>query len=333
LHHLIKKKMRFHRSLLFGLLAAAPGYTQNGSVASPAMGFAFDANASAIRPLRGVPGASLLGDPIDSGFAISLAAVSPRQDFALAVSSSDSRLRLIALTVTNAGSLPDAALTAPDRIVFSPSGSAALLWQNGRLQAVSGLPDHAAVRDIDLSALTPAPSAMAVSDDGALIALSGDTSAWIMNDSGTSFQLALPGSTSALSFGLNNHDLIAASATGDIHVVRHPGADSDYRLIHAADEHTTGAIASRFSADGSRVFIVTADGNASTIAIDSGAVAAISCGCRATALDPLNSRDLFRLTAAGQSVLMLFDGSGDAGPKVWFVPPDRGVRESEGSVQ
>src|SRR5262249_33498898 len=127
--------------------------------------------------------------------------------------------------------------------------------------------------------------------------------------------------------------LVAVSTMGDVHVVRHPGADSAYRLIHAADEQTAGAIAARFSADGSRAFVVNAGGNATAIAIETGAVAAISCGCRATDLDPLHSRDLFRLTSAGQSVLMLFDGSGDAGPKVWFVPPDRGARESEGSVQ
>jgi hypothetical protein len=333
LHHLIKKKMRFHLSLLFGLLAAAPGYTQNASVAAPAMGFAFDANAAAIRPLRGIPGASLLGDPVDSGFAISLAAISPRQDFALAVSSADSHLRMVPLAGGNAASLPDAVLQTPDRILFSPSGSAALLWQNGQLQTLSGLPDHTTVSDVDVSALPTAPSAIAVSDDGTLIAISGNASAWILKNSGVAFQLALPGDTSAISFGINSHDLVAVSATGDVHVVRQPGADSDYRLIHAADEQTAGAIAARFSADGSRVFIVNADGNATTIAIETGAVATISCGCRATALDPLNSRNLFRLTAAGHSVLMLFDGSGDAGPKVWFVPPDRGARESEGSVQ
>lgn len=325
--------MRFHRSLLFGLLAAAPGYSQNGSVAAPAMGYAFDANAAAIRPLRGIPGASLLGDPLDPGFAISLAAISPRQNFALAVSSTDSRLRLVPLSGGNAGSLPDSALTAPDRIFFSPSGSAALLLQNGRLQALSGLPDHAAVREIDLSSLTATPSAVAVSDDGALVALAGEGSAWAVDAGGSSFQLALPGVTAALSFGINSHDLIAVSGTGDVHVVRHPGSDSDYRLIHAADEQTAGAIAARFSADGARAFLVSADGTAAAITVDTGAVATISCGCRATSLDPLNSRDLFRLTSAGQSVLMLFDGSGDAGPKVWFVPPDRGGRESEGSVQ
>jgi hypothetical protein len=203
------------------------------------------------------------------------------------------------------------------------------------MQALWGLPDRAAVRDIDLSALSPAPAALAVSDDGALVAIAGPEAVWAIDTEGSSFQLALPGSTVALSFRGGSHDLVAVSSTGDVHLVRRPGPDPEYRLIYAGDPATAAPVAAQFSASGSHAYIVTEGGRISTIEISTGASSSISCRCRATTLEPMNSRNLFRLTSpgqTGQSVLMLFDAAGSE-PTVWFVPPALAPREAEGSVQ
>jgi len=327
--------MRLHFWLLSGLSIAGAGFAQNGSVATPVIGFAFDGSAAAIRPIRGIPGAALLGEPVDAGFAAAHASISPRQNFALAAAADDSRLRLVPLAPgVDAATLPEGVIRGPHQIRFSPAGSAALLQGSGRMQALSGLPDHAAVREIDLSALSPAPAAMAVSDDGALVALAGSGAVWAVDTDGAAFQLALPGSTAALSFRSGSHDLLAVSSTGDVHLVRRPGPDPEYRLINAADAATAAPVAAQFSATGSHAYIVNEVGQVSTIEISTGAGSSISCRCRATALEPMNSRNLFRLTSpgqGGQSVLMLFDAAGGE-PSVWFVPPAL-ARETEGSVQ
>ena len=328
--------MRLHRWLLSGLSIAGAGFAQNGSVSTPMIGFAYDGPAAAIRPIRGIPGAALLGEPLDTGFAAAQAAISPHQDFALASAADDSRLRIVPLAAgVDASALPESILPGPHQIRFSPAGTAALIQASGRMQALSGLPDHARVRDIDLSALSPAPDALAVSDDGALVVVAGSGAVWAVDSEGATVQLALPGSTAALSFRAGSRDLLAVSSTGDVHLVRRPGPDPEYRLIYAADAATAAPVAAQFSTSGSHAYIVNEGGQISTIEISTGARSSISCRCRATALEPMNSRNLFRLTTPGQSgqaVLMLFDAAGGEA-NVWFVPPALAPREAEGSVQ
>jgi hypothetical protein len=324
--------MLFQRTLIFGLLACVPGPAQSGSVSAPMMGYAFDGTAAAIRPIRGIPGASLLGEPLETGFPVAMASIAPRQDFALALAAGESRLRLLRFPDNPAGDpLPEGTLAAPSRIRFSPSGNAALLFQeSGRLQGISGLPNHPVVREIDLTSLSNSPNAMAVSDDGSLVAIAGAGAVWVMTLDGSAAQLALPGSAATLAFRRDSHDLLSISAQGDVHLVRNADTEPDYRLIYAADAETAGSVGGQFSADGSRVFTVNQAGHIAAIEIATGSLRTVSCGCRATSLDALSSRGLYRLTAAGESVLMLFDGSD--GAAVWFVPP--GIpAETAGGVQ
>lgn len=324
--------MRFHRSLLFGLLACLPGAAQRNTVTAPLMGYAFDASSGAIRPMRGIPGAALLGDPLDLGFPLSTAAISPRHDFALVAPAGDSLLRLVPLgEAVEMAALPASVMTSPSRIRFSPTGSAALLFQTpGRLQAIAGLPARAAVRDIDLSGLTSNPSALAISDDGSLVALSGGGAVWTVDSGANAVQLALPASTASLSFHRASYDLLAVSTEGDVYVVRNAGSDREVHLLYAADERTAAPVAAQFSDAGSWVYTVNVSGTIAAIEAATGAARMISCDCRPTSLDLLNQRGLYRLTAAGQSVLRIFDSAGNG--SVWFVPPDR-VRETERGEQ
>lgn len=339
MHRLTKMNMRFPGSLLSTLLIAVPSFAQSGSVATPIVGYAFDTTASTIRPIQGVPGAALLGDPFDTGFPIAMAAISPRQNFALAVAADGSGLRAVPLGAgVDAGALPETSLPTPDLIRFSSSGSAALLFQTpGRLQALSGLPAHGTVREIDLSMLSALPTATAVSDDGELVVIAGSGAVWVVNTKGVFAQLALPGSTAALAFRAGSHDLMAVSMDGEVHLVRRPGTNPEYRLIYAAGEQTAAPIGAQFSAGGSHAYVANESGNITAIDMETGAMNSISCHCHASSLDPLNSRNLFRLTspgqtAAGKSVLMLFDGS-SSDARVWFVPPGDNSREAEGRVQ
>src|SRR5690348_1682440 len=125
----------FYSSFLIGALAIS-GSAQDASVATPALGFAFDANLGAIRAIRGIPGAALIADAIGAGSTLQSAAIAPGRGFALATSA-DSPLRLLRLETGETQTLEDV-MSSPGRIVFSPSGDTALLFDDsGRLQIVT----------------------------------------------------------------------------------------------------------------------------------------------------------------------------------------------------
>src|SRR5438552_1897232 len=54
----------------------------------PVIGYVFDATMQAIRPINGIPGSSVLGEPLTLPFPVAAAAFSPLGDFALAISDS-----------------------------------------------------------------------------------------------------------------------------------------------------------------------------------------------------------------------------------------------------
>jgi hypothetical protein len=303
-----------------------PAGAQNASVANPGLGFVYDPSAQAVRAIRGIPGAALIDDAVDAGFAITSAALSPGHDFALAVAAGDSQLRLVRFAGMRVRTL-DGAMASPDRIVFSPGGFSALLYSNsGRLQLVTGLPDGPAISDLDASIANPA--AMAVSDDGAFTVLSGGSAVRLLSSDGTASTLALPGAT-ALAFRRNSHDLLAAAGS-EIYLVHNPGPNPDYRLVYSG-EQSDGPVAIQFSWDGARAWTAADSGALAQVELDSGRRTAIPCACRAAALEPMAARNVFRLTPAGDSPVMLLDASG-AEPRVLFVPGGRTSRE-DGSNQ
>src|SRR5205814_10136245 len=93
------------RSLVLACLIIVPGsaclYGQQSSIGGPSSGFAFDQSARVLRQIRGIPGASTLGEPVDFGLSLAAAYVSPRLDSALVVAA-DGTLHLFRL----AGGVP-----------------------------------------------------------------------------------------------------------------------------------------------------------------------------------------------------------------------------------
>jgi hypothetical protein len=284
----------------------------------------YEAKPGVIRPIHGIPGAALLGDSLDPGFAFTSAFVSPAQNFAVVTPEGDSHLRLVEF---EAGGVRvktlDGAISAPDRIVFSPTGRAALLHSNdGRLQMLTGLPHNPVAKDLDSSALAAAPTIMAATDDGALAVLSGGTEGAgpvLLRSDGSASQLALPDSTVSVSFRRNSHDLAAATSSGDVYLVAHPESDPDYRIVYAAAGENADVIAAQFSADGTQILVAASSGALEAIELKTGNSTAVSCACRPSMLEPMQTRNVFRLTGGAGSPVMLLDASGPE-PRVWFVP-------------
>src|SRR5262249_33832477 len=115
--------MRFRLTCLFTVMGALAS-AQPGGVAGPSAGYVFAPDAKTVRQVRGIPGAAMLGDPVDFGMPITRAEISARGDFAATIAA-DGMLHLFRLANGTAKEVKaDHAMTAADRIVFSPSGTA-----------------------------------------------------------------------------------------------------------------------------------------------------------------------------------------------------------------
>jgi hypothetical protein len=325
--------------LLFGSLI--PAGAQPG-IAIPALGFVFDASLGGIRPIRGIVGAAILGSPLNSGSALESAAISPGQDFALAVSAEDHGVRIVRFQddgprdVRSASVLPlPSGMSSPDRMVFSPSGSAAVLYRqdSSRMQILTGLPDTPVVRDLSIAGLN-SPAALAINDDGNLALVAGQDSdpSWMVGPDGNFIPLALPGSTMAVAFRRGSHDLLSVTRAGDLYLARDVGTVPAFLRIYAGGATASEPVAVQFSFDGAISYMIGANGTIIAVELATGSIQTISCGCKPAALEPLRPGTMFRLTAVSSLPLMLFDASaGDL--HIWFVPPDPAPAKSPESNQ
>jgi hypothetical protein len=323
--------------LLFGSLV--PAGAQPG-IGIPSLGFAFDASLGAIRPILGIAGAAILGSPLHSGSALESAAISPHQDFALAVSAGDHGVSIIRLQdagtrhVRSASVLPlTSGMSSPDRMVFSPSGSAAIFYRqdSNRVQILTGLPDTPVIRDLSTPGLNP-PAAVAITDDGnlALLASQDSDPSWTVGPDGNFIPLALPGSTMAVAFRRGSHDLLSVTRAGDLFWAPDVDTVPVFRQIYAGG--VSDPVAVQFSFDGAVSYAIGANGTIIAVQLATGSSQTISCGCRPTGLEPLRSGTMFRLNTISSVPLMLFDASA-GGLQVWFVPPDPAPAKSPESNQ
>ena len=308
--------MRLSSFLVFiSILQSAAAQTR---LATPALGYVYDPSLGAVRAIRGVPGAALLADVVDTGLELTSAEISPSQDFAVAVSASDRRVRVIRWLDGQAPSvtLVGGAMESPDRQIFSPSGSAVVLQEgnSGRLQVITGLPESAVLQEIP----STASGAIAIADNGA-IALAGDDGVRIVNPDLISFVLPFPASIRTLAFSREGRDLAAITSSGDLYVARNIAAGVDIRSVSYNSPRLEKAVAIRFSLDGSSAYVADASGRLASIVFESGDTTGVSCQCAPTALQPLGRPGLLRLTAISDQPLFLFDTSIDR-PRVWFVP-------------
>jgi hypothetical protein len=209
-------------------------------------------------------------------------------------------------------------------MVFSPSGSAAILYRqdSSRIQILTGLPDTPVIRDLSTAGLN-SPAALAITDDGTLALVAGQDSdpSWTVGPDGNFTPLALPGSTTAVAFRRGSHDLLSATSTGDLYLARDIDTLPAFGRIFAGGDTPSVPVAVQFSLDGATSYAIGANGTVIAVEPATGSSRTISCGCKPAALEPLRPGTMFRLTAVSSRPLMLFDASaGDL--HVWFVPPD-----------
>jgi WD40 repeat protein len=333
-------------SILLGVLLLPcflSGQQNPGSLGPPTLGFLFDAGSHALRPLVGIPGASLLGAPLKTGPELVDVAISPRQNYFLAVADDSRQLKLLQLSPGGfSATSVDGALLAADRIFFSPTGTAAAVYRStdGILQIISGLPSSPLVRgEIPLAGATSPLISAAVADDGdvALVATaSGESGSLflVVASSGTLRPIPVSGPVSAVAFRSQTHDAIAASSSqNQIFLLQNVTGDGQFQIIASADEGISKPIAVEFSNDGRKAFVANSDaGKIIMLDISGGQSLSISCGCTPTGLYRLNGNAVFRLTDSFQDPLLLFDGDASP-PRIVFVPPDSTQKHPQGGDQ
>jgi len=307
--------------LRFSLILLASGLVlgQPSQMSGPMAGYIFDHAAGQLRPILGMPGAALIGDPLELGFDATAATVAPRQDTAFVAAGDRTflfRLRAGAATEIIVNGLT----SAPERVVFSPTGTAAALYARGSMQMIAGLPDSPAIAgSLDVSA-AGVPDALALSDDATTVLLSSGGSVTLFRSGASVGQLTQTAGSALLAFAPGRLDAAVADLSGaGLVLFRDLSGAAQPQILAAPDDSIRSGSALAFSADGQRLLLASSAGHSVTaFDLSGGGRNVIACSCSPTALAPLGN--VFRLNEAGSGPVWLLDDQPGAG-RIVFVPP------------
>jgi len=321
---MLPKMMRRLNILAAGLLGAASAFAQVGA---PQLGWVSD--GTRIRPVYGIPAAAAVGAPIPTDRDFSQFAASPAGNYVL-VSAADTGT--VSIYTTEHGLVPLAgAGNAPDSVILSPRGSAAVLWFSSlnssanQLQVVTGLPDAPVIRQLDAAFLGSAPVALAISDDGAWVAGAWTSGVYAVGPDGQVNGLPVKSAT-ALGFFQGTYNLAAGGPSG-LQMVT--GIDSFAvvsNLLISADS-SLQPVAVAATSDNRTLVLADQSGSVTTVDVASGAATPSDCGCQPLGLFGMG-RAAFRLTGLESGAFKLFDTSGNA---IFFVPLE--LTATEGAAQ
>ena len=319
--------MRLLPSLICIVLVAGTAGAQSAIVGGPSLGFTPDNAGAAIRPILGIPGASLLGQRLTLETNIHGVVVSPKQDYALAVRNDDEQLIVLDLRtgiVANvAGANPGA-----DVAGISPTGSTAAVYdhESRLVQVIGRLPDASDVlHQFDASQIPGLAASLAVSDDGTIALMkfveAESPTLWLMDSSGASWPVSSDRPSAAAFFPNSSDAIVTDDASQSAFLILDPlGAGTRIPLLSAEDGITAFAgIAT--SEDGRRVFFADASsGNIAIVDLETRRPEILSCQCRVTGLHRLKGRSVFRLTDVSSEPIMVLDASGTE-PQIVLIPP------------
>lgn len=288
-------------------------------VEAPVLAYIWDAAAAELRPVWGSVGSATVGDPIETGLAVSAAAVSPRQDYIL-VLAGDGRAAVLFDPKTRAARPLAGVRAGASRIALSPDGSAAALCFDGlgSIQIIAGLPSTPGEPvEMHLAELAAPLRHLAVSDDGGLVLLvdaSGEATAVSTAPGRAHTRIGVAKPINGIAFFPQSHDAVIAGEA-DVDAVRAAGG-----LVRLGGG-LPGPSSLAVSRDGSAVVLAQADGKVRLFYPAGAATADLDCQCAPGEVAALNGRALFRLSnLSGDSALPLLDAE-SAKPKLSIVPP------------
>jgi len=332
------------RTLL--LMAAGAGVLgAQTPVGGPSLGFVFDAPGQALRPVLGTAGASILGDPLTASTPLSRAAISLRQNMAIA---NDGGWKALSLTPAGPNASGLAPVVLPDgpsasaRLAVSENGAAAAFYDadNKALSVVTGITSPSmAANSVSLDALPGAITSLAVSDDGALllsasVADGGESLLWIGQD-GSMRQLAsLQASASIVLWNKGANALVVDRAANQIWKIQDPGNNAALTLLASGADGVTSPTGAALTADGKRLWIANA-GARNVLGIDTATreTVALNCAFDLTAVAPMADGQSFRLNELDNGPLWILDSAPGTDPRVVFVPALQSVTATAEDAQ
>jgi hypothetical protein len=292
-------------------------------IVGPTLGLVHDSQTSTIRPVIGVVGAALVGDPLDLGVPIVAAAVSPRGEYVLALIGDERRLLIMR---PRHGAKPrnlDVPMGA-DEIVLSPrSRSAAILYRaEERALIVRGLPGNPSIgADINLGGTA---AVLATNDSGTILVaalIEGTSSAVMLHGiDGASRYLAQMTEPSAISFSPDGRDVVISDRGADeVWLFRNIAGTPESHLLASGADRISRPVGAAMSRNGK--LAVIANGGSRTISVldlTGGDRREVACNCAPTGVEEFGS-NVFRLTSVSDGLVWLFDARG-VNSAVRFVP-------------
>jgi len=317
------KSLTIIRSALLGAALCAPIYAQD--IAGPVLGFIPNSDKTAVFPVLGVPGASLMGAAISLEGGVSALTVSPRQDFALAVADQTHQAMLIDLSRPGFSITALALIANRPQAALSPTGAAAAVFDGDsqRLQIMGGLPKSPqSLANADVSFLGEPLRSMAVSDDGSLVLLETDTTLWTLRSSGYAWQVPIE-SPDRGAFLPNRRDaVITDDQTRSAYLIRDLGGANELAFLASARDSGTFTAASG-SEDGRQVLLAANTGEIHIVDVATGYESRIACSCSPTGINRLRGSAVFRLTEPSTEPIAVLDASsGDS--RIVLIPPSAG---------
>ena len=294
-------------------------------VQGPVMGYLPDDGA--LRTMSGIPAAGSVGAAITPPGAFSRVEVSPNQTQALAVAADTGAVMLYTIG-SGASVAVQGVASAPDRIIFSPSGTAAGLWFSStrHFQLLSNLSATPAINDMDFSFTGSDPTALAVSDDGLWMVGAWPFSLYTIGPSGYATVLPVSGAAEAVCFFHGRNDVAAITASQVIVITDIAGAMAPNVIWSKphdpppADPATAApvevAVGLAISFDNRYLSVAGNLGSLSTFDLTAGTSIGVNCACAPASLYGLGG-SLFRLTSLTDGVVKMFDAASN---EVWFVP-------------
>jgi hypothetical protein len=305
---------------------------QSQPATGPVLGYVWDASSQGLRPVQGLPGASIVGAATISAAGRSAAfigtASSGVSGMALFLDANGGVFQapLSGGALTRIGSIPGA-----NALALSNSGAYALIiGQNASgvniASVISGLPQSPTIRALDVSSLASI-AGDAASDTGtvAIAASSGQSGASVVAFAGPSagVQIATAQSFGGMQFVPGSDELVVADGgTGALTAISHINTAPASAILSPP-----GAIASPVALDitPNGRWVVAANHAGAVLRIDlTGAVAATTSHCSCAPSQVLAMRGsttgtTVRLVTAGSGPLWILDAAG-ATPRVLFIP-------------
>jgi DNA-binding beta-propeller fold protein YncE len=300
-------------------------------LAGPSLGFIFDAQGQVLRPIRGIPGASMIGEALPASAPFSAAAVSLKQNLAVAY---DGAWKWVPLATPGDPVLLPDGLPSSARLALSENGSAAAFYDAtaGALSVVTGIATaNTALNAVTLSALPGAITAMAIADDGALLLsasitddagnAAGEALFWIGADGSTRQLATLQTTASILLTNRGASALVTDRAANQVWKIQDPGGNAALTLLASDADGVSSPAGAALSADSKQLWIANAGAhNVLGVRLSDRTTTSLACSFDATMLASMSDGQTFRLNELGTGPLWILDAGPDVDARIVFIP-------------